>query len=313
MIKVAALVLSGFSGLHAGGLAAEPGLNPTIVGRPDSLTLSVTGAIGAGLVPELGPEVSESWLLPESSAADEVSSDLVFEDEPVTPVIFSGCELRLGGSLAPDAWARDLWLGAPPARFVENGHTERDGHWLDYEQIPRRPERPEEYAAYRYPVADAPVVSGYDLDKPDEAQRRGATLSHVGHGGVDLPQKKGEPVRMIALDHQQGPAEVIYTGPLFGTTVLTRQTLREGGELRDYVLLFGHLDAVAPGVVKGKQLEQGDLVGFVGDTGSPELVHLHLEARRVRDGIDLSRYDAGAIIRNEVTVVCDPRNVLPLK
>jgi murein DD-endopeptidase MepM/ murein hydrolase activator NlpD len=207
---------------------------------------------------------------------------------------------------------------APDAPPAANAHFDKAGRWIVYDQIPRRPDRPADYDAYRYPIPPGIpgghyVLSGYDLDKPDESQRRGATLSHVGHGGVDLPQRKGEPVRMVALDHQQGPSEVIYTGPLFGTTVLTRQTVREAGELRDYVLLYGHLDAIAPGVVKGKRLEEGDLVAFVGDTGSPELVHLHLEARRVRDGLDLARYDAGAIIRNEVTVVCDPRNVLPLK
>jgi hypothetical protein len=59
-------------------------------------------------------------------------------------------------------------------------------------------------------------------------------------------------------------------------------------------------------------LKEGDLVGAVGDTGSPELVHLHLEARRVRDGVDVSRLAPSAMIANENSVVCDPRNVLPL-
>jgi hypothetical protein len=58
------------------------------------------------------------------------------------------------------------------------------------------------------------------------------------------------------------------------------------------------------------------VVGYVGDTGSPELVHLHLEARRVRDGVDVAsvaRSAPRALAENANSVVCDPRNVLPLK
>ena len=310
MIKVAALVLSAFSGFPGGGSSAEPAFLPTglptTVGWPDSAQLA------AGLIPELGPTISESWLLPESSAADEVSGDLVVDEPPATPLIFSGCELRLGGSLAPDAWARDLWLGAPPALLVESGHTEKDGRWLDYEQIPRRPERPEEYAAYRYPVVDAPVVSGYDLDKPDDEQRRGH-MHAVGHGGVDLIAPMGTTIRMVSLDHQVGDAEVLYVGPLYGQTVITRHVVREAGVDRDYVLLFGHLDHAGDDVRRGRRLREGATVGFVGNTDSPELVHLHLEARRMRNGVDAWRMPPYLVTAREYTIVSDPRNVLPLR
>jgi murein DD-endopeptidase MepM/ murein hydrolase activator NlpD len=204
---------------------------------------------------------------------------------------------------------------APEAESSVNAHHDKRGHWIVYDQIPRRPERPADYDAYRYPVPcdrDC-VVSGYDLDRPDERQRRGRRLSHVGHGAVDLVQRKGTPITMVPLEHQEGDAEVVFVGALFGTTVITRHTLREGGQLRDYVLLFGHLDAPAPGLTTGARLRAGDPVGFVGDTGSPELVHLHLEARRVRTGVDVGKLPPAAMIDNESTVVCDPRNVLPLR
>lgn len=204
-----------------------------------------------------------------------------------------------------------------PARA--NVHRERSGRLKEYDQIPRLPDRPDSYDAYRYPIEPGLpgghyVVSGYDLDRPDEQQRRGRTLKHVGHGGVDLPQSKGAPVKMVALEHQEGDAEVLYTGPLFGTTVVTRHTLREGGRLLDYVVLFGHLDGIAAGVSAGVTLADGAPVGTVGDTGSPSLVHLHLEVRRVREGVDLGKTPAGPMLATDaVSVVCDPRNVLPLK
>jgi murein DD-endopeptidase MepM/ murein hydrolase activator NlpD len=203
----------------------------------------------------------------------------------------------------------------PEAEPAAAGHHDKRGHWVVYDQIPRRPERPADYDAYRYPVPceHACVVSGYDLDRPDELQRRGRRLSHVGHGAVDLGQKKGTPIAMVPLEHQEGDAEVVFVGSLFGTTVITRHTLREGGQLRDYILLFGHLDATAPGLAPHATVKAGDIVGFVGDTGSPELVHLHLEARRVRSGIDVQKLGGAAMIDNENSVVCDPRNVLPLR
>lgn len=207
----------------------------------------------------------------------------------------------------------------PVAEAQPNVHRDRSGRWTTYEQIPRLPDRPADYSAYRYPIPPGLpdgryVISGYDLDQPDAKQRRGATLRHVGHGAVDLPHVKGTPIHMIRLEHQEGDAEVLFTGSLFGTTVLTRHTLREGGRTRDYVMLLGHLDSIAPGVTVGATLAEGQRVGAVGDSGSPRLVHLHLEIRRVRDDIDLLQIPAGpAMVAPSVTVVCDPRNVLPLK
>lgn len=198
-----------------------------------------------------------------------------------------------------------------------NAHHDRRGRYVVYDQIPRRPDRPADYDAYRYPIPPGmagghSVISGYDLDKPDDRQRRGRTLHAVGHGAVDLPQAKGTPIAMIALDHQEGDAKVVFVGSLFGNTVITLHMLREASGLREYVLLFGHLDAPSPGLAKGSVVREGDVVGTVGDSGSPELVHLHLEARRVREGRDMEKAEGGEAILDE-SIVTDPRNVLPLR
>ena len=61
-------------------------------------------------------------------------------------------------------------------------------------------------------------------------------------------------------------------------------------------------------------------MGLVGDSGSWGLVHLHLEARRLRPEVDVVKLGTSvaqgkvspfAIIADENSVVCDPRNVLP--
>ncbi len=233
------------------------------------------------------------------------------------PSVVEGCSARL----FPDngACVHIEPEDESDAPVLSNAHRDKSGRWVLYDQIPRRPDRTADYDAYIYPIAPGlpdghSVISGYDLDRPDETQRRGRTLHAVGHGGVDLPQARGTPVAMITLDHQQGDSDVVYTGPLFGTTVVTRHTVHEGGGLRDYILLFGHLDAIAAGIVKGATVHAGDVIGAVGDTGSPELIHLHLEARRVREGVDVMTVaQPYALLAAETSVVCDPRNVLELR
>jgi murein DD-endopeptidase MepM/ murein hydrolase activator NlpD len=206
--------------------------------------------------------------------------------------------------------------GGPASESAAGAHRDPRGDWVVYDQIPRRPDRPADYDAYQYPVPCRAgcVFSGYDLDRADERQRRGRHLRHVGHGGVDVAAPRGTPVALMALDHQEQDAEVIYVGPLFGTTVVTHHTIREAGALRDYIVLFAHLDAVAPRLLGpaavGMRLKPGEVLGFVGDTGSTGLVHLHLEVRRVRDGTDLSHLSPSRLVDGVATVVCDPRNVL---
>jgi hypothetical protein len=224
-----------------------------------------------------------------------------------------GCELSLDMMPALHMFDDDAWIGAPWPHVEKRGHTMKDGSYQEYDEIGRRWDRPEAYASYRYPVPSAFVASGYDLDKPDDQQRRGVHLSAIGHGGIDLAEKKGTEIRMLALDHQIGNAEVLYVGHLFGTTVVTRHTLREGGKRRDYILIFGHLEKAAENVYRGRRLRGGEVLGFVGDTDSPEFVHLHLEARRMREGVDAWKVPAWSLDAREVSVVCDPRNVLPLR
>ena len=188
------------------------------------------------------------------------------------------CGFFLDGEPRLTLFTAPFWQEPPAADVVATWHTVQGAQVIDYDQIPRRWDRPTDYDAYRYPLAGwATVTSGYDLDLPDELQRRG-TMRAVGHGGVDLPQPRGTSITMIELAHQVGDAKVLYVGPLFGNTVVTLHAVREGGERRHYVLLFGHL-----------------------------------EARRLRDGVDPASLTASRILAREATVVTDPRNVLPLK
>ncbi|HEY2410396.1 MAG TPA: M23 family metallopeptidase [Polyangiaceae bacterium] len=197
-----------------------------------------------------------------------------------------------------------------------NQHHDRHGVLRAYDQIPRRPERPTDFRLYHLPVTpprdQSFVASGYDLDRPDSEQRRGAELRAVGHGGVDLAAPRGTRVALVNLENQVGDAEVLDVGHLFGNSVVTHHTLREGGRLREYLVIYGHLDSAAPGLSHGMTLAEGALLGYVGDSGSPGAVHLHFEVRRARAGVDAESLTLGQVNQNSKTVACDPRNVLEL-
>jgi murein DD-endopeptidase MepM/ murein hydrolase activator NlpD len=197
-----------------------------------------------------------------------------------------------------------------------NAHRTRGGVWTEYEDIPRRPERPNGYSEYRYPVefgGRSDLLSGFDLNLPDTNQRRGGKLALVGHGGIDLAARRGTEVHLVNLEHQQGSADVLFVGPLIGNTVVTRHSVRESGTLREYLVFFGHLQAPASGLARGAVVPEGAVVGYVGDSGSPGAVHLHLEIRQVRSSVDSQSLARGELLLNARTIACDPRNVLPLK
>jgi murein DD-endopeptidase MepM/ murein hydrolase activator NlpD len=214
------------------------------------------------------------------------------------------------------AWAGD-GLDATDNPLATNVHVDRLGRRVVYEHLPRRPDLPADYGRYVYPVPPRSngqtVTSGYDLDLPDAQQRRGAGLSAVGHGGVDLPNDRGTPVSVVRLRGEVDDPQVLYVGWLFGNTVVLRHVVRDAAGTRTYLTLHGHLDATAPGLVRGAAVAEGAPLGAMGDSGADGVIHLHYEVRLVRTGVDPRRVEAGRLTDQAVSVPCDPRNVLPFR
>jgi murein DD-endopeptidase MepM/ murein hydrolase activator NlpD len=205
-------------------------------------------------------------------------------------------------------------MPAGPALVAQpNRHRNAQGQTQTYEQIPMLPERSPNYRHYLYPLdIKEPGIqfsSGYDLDRPEDKQRHGPQ-ARIGHGGVDILAPTGTEVRAMDLEFQKGPAEVLYVGELFGTTVVTLHVRNEGKTPRSYVVLHGHLKEAAPGLEAGQKLELGQLLGWVGQSGHAGIPHLHLETRRVRLGKEAKKLSRSQIIDHAFTVVSDPRNVL---
>jgi len=174
------------------------------------------------------------------------------------------------------------------------------------EMIPRRPERPADVATYRFPLAESvkPVLlAGLDLPPgivPDV---------QVGPASALLGASKGDEVVVVTLDGLEGLAEVAFVGELVGTTVVTAHTVREGGRLRQILMVHGYLERPGDHAIAGSSVDDGDVIGYVGSlpTGSDAL---YIEARQVREGTNLSAIDPSKLLDDNASIACDVRNVL---
>jgi len=101
------------------------------------------------------------------------------------------------------------------------------------------------------------------------------------HDGIDLPAAVGTPVFAMAdgVVHRAGPADKTGTGQGFGSThVLLKMVDPTDGE-NDLFLVYLHLDSIAEGIIQGAQVNQGDLIGAVGQEDAT-YPHLHFEFRK---------------------------------
>lgn len=174
------------------------------------------------------------------------------------------------------------------------------------EVIPRRPERPADPSGYRFPLAESvkPVVlAGLDLPPdtiPDVEIRASAAI---------LGASSGDEVVAVDLEGQDGPAEVAFVGELVGSTVITMHLVREGGRLRQMLLVHGFLERASERAIVGSSVDVGDVLGYVGSLPAGRDV-LYVEARQVREGTNLSTVAPEKLLEDSTSIACDVRNVL---
>ena len=186
--------------------------------------------------------------------------------------------------------------------------------------IPRLPGRPERYEDYELPVEDPGLVSPAapsDLGG-DELERwlRGEGRFSAEPVGIRIESSADAPVTLVELEGQQGNAEVVLAGELYGITVATRHRVDTGSGVRDYVALYGQLSRPGSDLSPGTPLARGAVVGFVGDRNGSDTPHLYFELRQLRHATRAAAAVSktlGEIVRPATSVPCDPRNVLPLR
>ncbi len=88
------------------------------------------------------------------------------------------------------------------------------------------------------------------------------------HRGVDYAAAEGTPIQ------SSGDGTISYVGEIkgYGNTII----IDHG---RGYTTLYGHLNSFAPDLVQGMKVEQGEEIGYVGQTGWATGPHLHYEFR----------------------------------
>ena len=101
------------------------------------------------------------------------------------------------------------------------------------------------------------------------------------HDGIDLPAPVGTPVHAMAdgVVHRAGPADKTGTGQGFGSTHVLLQVRDPTDGQNDLFLVYLHLNSLEEGVIAGAPVQQGDVIGAVGQEDAT-YPHLHLEFRK---------------------------------
>lgn len=111
------------------------------------------------------------------------------------------------------------------------------------------------------------------------------------HKGVDFAAPKGTPIKAAG----DGVIERSRRFGSFGNYVRLRHD-------NGYKTVYAHLSGYGPGVKEGRRVRQGQIIGYVGDTGKVTGVHLHYEVHRNDDPINplALRVSTGRHLEGEV-------------
>ena len=120
-----------------------------------------------------------------------------------------------------------------------------------------------EKAFLRAPLNFAYVSSHFNPN------RRHPILNKIrAHNGVDYAAKRGTPIRATG----EGVIESIGWKGGYGRTIV----IRHGGEI---TTLYAHMEKYHSLITKGSKVQQGQTIGYVGDSGLATAPHLHYEFR----------------------------------
>jgi hypothetical protein len=142
-------------------------------------------------------------------------------------------------------------------------------------EVPWAPTPYDHFYFYRPIAAD-------DKNWPDPNYRYGGVFfEDVVHTGVDIPAEPGTPVLATAAGKVEWAGYGLYRGVIgdlsdpYGLAVVIRHDFSFHNE--QLYTVYGHLQEI--NVVRGQQVEMGEQVGLVGQTGRVTGPHLHFEVR----------------------------------
>ena len=104
----------------------------------------------------------------------------------------------------------------------------------------------------------------------------------ITHKGIDLVKYNHETCNVIA--HTEGKVVMIQTGQKNDKSAKGTKSYGNFVKMKHpdgYYTLYAHLKNVK--VKKGQQLKQGQVIGYMGNTGKSYGAHLHFEVRNTKD------------------------------
>jgi murein DD-endopeptidase MepM/ murein hydrolase activator NlpD len=155
-------------------------------------------------------------------------------------------------------------------------------------------------AAYPIPWALNPYdhfyfsrpIAAQDIDSPFSNYGYGDVFfENVVHTGIDIPGEIGTPI------YAAGPGKVIWAGygyyrggsnildDPYGQAVAIKHSF--GYQSQPLYTVYAHLDEIK--VLNGQQVQAGDLIGLMGETGHATGPHLHFEVRLGEDSYFATR------------------------
>jgi peptidoglycan LD-endopeptidase LytH len=108
------------------------------------------------------------------------------------------------------------------------------------------------------------------------------------HDAIDIPAPAGTPV----LGAADGQIVKLFQSERGGTTIYQLSTNKK------LIFYYAHLQVYAEGLYEGKLVRQGEVIGYVGDTGNagPGNYHLHFsimaisDPKRYWEGVNINPY-----------------------
>jgi Membrane proteins related to metalloendopeptidases len=253
--------------VYGGGGPQGPSTSPVAKGNFSDIGFDCSGLTsyafaqaGINLTRTAGTQWEETRAIKEIPAGSEKPGDLVF----FVSVGTTADPGHVGIVLDP---SRKKMIEAPTT-----GDVVREGSYDRADVIGfTRP-----YTEEQYDLTDGvtqagwglPMAPGYRMSSP--FGNRFHPIFHVWrlHSGVDLAAPKGTPIYAV----HAGKVERAGANGGCGNTVTLRHDLRVETE-------YCHMTGFAPGLMIGRQVQAGQLIGFVGDTGDAVGDHLHFIVR----------------------------------
>lgn len=141
-----------------------------------------------------------------------------------------------------------------------------EGHVHKFRKFPY--EVPSGIENSQRPFLKAPLSKYKRINSTFGYRRHPVSGKWAGHQGLDYPAPKGTPIRATS----QGKISFIGVQNGYGNVIYIEHD-------NDYSTVYAHQSRFKNGLKKGNNIEQGEIIGYVGSTGTSSGSHLHYELR----------------------------------